>query len=118
MTEVTKVSSWLASIACGVFLVLAVLATPGVARADPPCSCCGPDPGPSDPVARNQWLQCMNYCMSHGQNCWGFWCESCKHPRCGAFPCLCRDPNTYCRRQPGTPSDCYCDYLLGTGPRQ
>lgn len=57
MTKFTNVSSWLSGIACGVCLVLAVLATPDVARADPPCdpaTCCGPNP---DPTCVMQCLQ-------------------------------------------------------------
>ena len=72
MTKFSAISSWLSSIACGVCLVLAVLATPGVARADPLCSCCGDPPQPSDPPEAHQWYnQCMSYCQAHGGSCDG-----------------------------------------------
>lgn len=60
MAKFSVVASWLSSIACGVCLVLAVLATPGVARADPDCSCCGTDPGPGDYSGHQQWESCMS----------------------------------------------------------
>ena len=65
-----NVSSWLASVACGVCLVLAVLATPGVAKADPPCACCGdpPPPGASQ-EANTEWNNCMSWCLSHNNSC-------------------------------------------------
>ena len=66
MTKLSVVSSWLSSIACGVCLVLAVLATPGVAKADPDCSCCGTDPGPGDYQGHLAWQNCVYQCMQTG----------------------------------------------------
>jgi hypothetical protein len=69
MTKFSVVSSWLASIACGVCLVLAVLATPGIVHADTFCSCCGTDPGSGDPIAQQVWRDCLNDCMQHNGEC-------------------------------------------------
>lgn len=70
MTNFSKLSSWLASIACGVCLVFAALATPGVAKADPPaCDCCGTEPNGSDPALLLAWQDCMNSCGANGGVC-------------------------------------------------
>lgn len=84
MSSFMKLSSWACSVACGVCLALAVLATPRTALADPPVG---------DP------------------NTLTFLCDtfisSCYQPRCKVDPCLCQGSSVICCDKPGG-SDCEC----------
>jgi hypothetical protein len=84
VTKFSAISSWLSSIACGVCLVLAVLATPGVARADPDCSCCGTDPGSGNPSGHYTYMMCMQQCTQAG-GCAFLGCNSFCAVVCGPF---------------------------------
>jgi hypothetical protein len=118
MTKLTNLSSWLSSVACGVCLVLAVLATPGVARADPPCDCCGSDPGPGDPPGHQVWENCVTYCIENGGVCFAACSNSVcsvtcvgSYPQCGTGTCnkkpVCVDARCNCMLILAVPS-CEC----------
>lgn len=88
MPSFVKLSSWACSVACGVCLALAVLATPRTALADPP-----EDP-PQDPGGGGeQYIICQ---------------FSCSPPRCGGDFCLCASGVNTCQDHRTNPSDCEC----------
>jgi hypothetical protein len=117
MRKFSVISSWLSSIACGVCLVLAVLATPGVARADPDCSCCGTDPGAGDYAGHQQWMNCMSQCAATG-TCGGLVIKS-SCPNGSRSSCSQDDgmpngcPNLLCTEPPNKWA-CGCVYDMGT----
>ncbi len=102
--KVVHVSSWLASVACGVCLVLAVLSISDVARADSgaPCSCCGPNTGDQN------YQNCMASCTQNGGSCAAFFCSNCVQPNCEDFPCLCATPGWTCKYAFNSDTACVC----------
>ncbi|MBA4065815.1 MAG: hypothetical protein C0501_19270 [Isosphaera sp.] len=96
MTRYWNVSSWLAGVACGVCLMLAVMATPGAAHADEPCPCC---------FEQVYTQECEDAC-----GCSGFiFCMwNCLQPNCGALHCLCATPGFTCKYKLGSMRDCDC----------
>ena len=80
MLGYSALASWLSSVACGVCLVLAVAATPGVVSADPPT---GTDAFPL--------------------------CEdTCSQPDCETLLCHCRDTNVTCLYSLTSRTACKC----------
>lgn len=80
MSNFTKLSSWACSVACGVCLVLAVLATPRTALADPP-------------GGGEQFVICQ---------------LNCSPPNCGGDFCLCTSGVLTCQDDRASRTDCDC----------